>query len=272
MEKNNLKAITVLMSVYNEKKEFLEKSIESILGQTFPNFEFLLINDCSTEKSCRDILASYATKDERIKLIENERNLGLTKSLNKGLNVATGQYIARIDSDDVADPNRLEKQLRFMQKNSAYALCGSWAYLIDENGNITGEKKFSTDYQAIKKKLVFFNFFTHSSLFFKKNIALKNGGYNEKMKKAQDYDFILKISARNPIANIPEFLCFYRTHPGSISSKMKKRQEWYALIARWRAVWFYGYPKKDLLKIIPAFFYFLFVPCFLENKLLKSIQ
>lgn len=268
---NNTIPITVLMAVYNERFEYLKKSIESILDQNFSNFEFLIINDGSTKKECLKILNEYVQKDNRIKIINNERNLGLTKSLNEGLRMAKGKYIARIDSDDIAEKNRLKKQLEFMEENPNYAFCGSWSYIIDKNSNTIGKKRFSTSYKEIKKKILFFNFFTHSSLFFRKDIILENGGYNEKIKKAQDYDLILKISAKYPVANIPEFLCYNREHTNSISSKGKKKQEWYGLISRTRAIFKYGYPIWELWKIIPAVFYFILIPYFLEKKLFNFL-
>lgn len=270
METNKVK-ISVLMSACNEKESYLKRAIESILHQTFSNFEFIIVNDGSAEKKCGKILEEYAKKDSRIVLIKNEKNLGLTKSLNKGISVAKGEYIARIDSDDIADIYRLEKQLKFMENNQTCVLCGSWSYIINKNANIIGEKKFFTDYKKIKKNLLYFNFFTHSSLFFRKNIIEKLGGYNEKIKKAQDYDLILKISAKYQVENIPEFLCFNRSHCGSITSETKKKQEWYAIKARWNAIWKYGYPKMYFYKIIPSVFYFLFVPHFIEKQLFKLL-
>jgi len=268
---NSQPTITVLMSVYNEQAVFLKKSIDSIINQSFSDFEFLIIDDGSTNQECIMVLKEYKAKDKRINLIKNEKNSGLTKSLNKGLRVSKGKYIARIDSDDMADTHRLKKQLYFMEKNPEYALCGSWAHIINEDDKIIGEKKFHTSYEKIKKNLLYFNFFTHSSLFFKKDIALENGGYNDKIKKAQDYDLILKISGKYPVANIPEFLCFHRTHSESISSKGKKKQEWFAIISRLRAIFIYRYPKTYFWKILPSFFYFLFIPHSIEELIFKLI-
>lgn len=265
------KLISIIISVYNDKESYLKKSVESILRQSFSNFEFIIINDGSDRPYLKEMLSRFEKQDERIKIYNNTANLGLTNSLNKALAFAKGKYIARIDSDDIADLHRLKKQLQFMEKNPKYALCGSWSYFIDQYGKITGEKKTPTDYKKIKKWLVFFNFFTHSSFFFRRDIAIGMGGYNKNLKKAQDYDFVLKISAKYPVAIIPEFLCSFRVHPKSISSSSKKRQEWCAIQARWNAIWNYGYPKTDFFKIIPAVFWFLFVPCFLENKIFKVL-
>src|SRR3989344_5781814 len=128
MEKNHFCKISVLMPAYNARK-YIGEAIESILNQTFKDFEFIIINDCSTDKT-KKIIEEYANKDARIKLINNATNLGLTKSLNIGLKEARGEYVARLDADDVALPERLEKQYEFMEKNKETTLVGAWAEII----------------------------------------------------------------------------------------------------------------------------------------------
>lgn len=266
------KNITVLMPVFNEKETYLRKSIESILNQSYKDFEFIIINDGSTDKNIERILNKYRNSDPRIILIHGKANIGLVKSLNLGLGKATGKYIARIDSDDIAEINRLEKQLEFMRKHPRYALCGSWSYIINEAGEIIGRKRFYTDHKEVLKKILFFNFFTHSSLFFNRSIAIENGGYNENIKKAQDYDLILKLSGKYPIANLPEFLCFHRIQANSISAKSKKTQEWYGIISRFRAIFLYGHSKFSFFKIIPSLLYFILIPICIEKIIFKFIQ
>lgn len=259
------------MPVYNEKKDFLKNSIESILNQSLKDFEFLIIDDGSNDESCLSTLEIYAKKDPRITLIHNKQNIGLTKTLNKGLRLASGKLIARADSDDLSHKGRLEKQLHFMQQNPDYALCGSWANIINDKDEKIGIKKFHSTYEDIRKNILLFNFFTHSSLFFKKDTVLELGGYDETMLKAQDYDLLLKIIGRNKVANIPEFLCSHRIQNDSISAQNKKRQEWYGLIARFRAITKYGFPKAYFFKTIPSLFYFLFVPHFIEKQIFKIL-
>ena len=119
--------ISVIMSNYNTPEEYLREAIESILNQTYKNFEFIIIDDCSTDNSL-EIIKSY--NDERIVLIENEENIGLTKSINKGLAVAKGEYIARMDADDVSLPQRFEKQINYMNDHTELIVCGSSMELI----------------------------------------------------------------------------------------------------------------------------------------------
>lgn len=260
------------MSVYNEKEDYLRQSIESILAQSFPDFEFIIMNDDPEFPEVKKILDKYSTLDSRIKVYTNKTNLGLTQSLNKALALAQGKYIARLDSDDLAEKDRLKKQFAFMEAHPDHALSGSFAVLIDENGNQTGLKKSATESETIKKQLLFYNFFTHSSFFFRTDIAKELGSYSTQIKKAQDYDFLLKLSGKYPLAILPEFLCLHRIHSQSISAQSKKKQERYALIARWNAITRYGYPKADFWKILPAVFYFLFVPHFLEEKIWKILR
>src|SRR6185295_3491651 len=121
--------VSVLMSVYNGEK-YLKEAMESILNQSFPDFEFLIFNDSSTD-SGREIILSF--NDPRIVLVDNEKNIGLTKSLNKGLSLAKGKYIARMDADDISDAGRLNEQVNYMEKNSDVAVCGSWVQFLNES-------------------------------------------------------------------------------------------------------------------------------------------
>ena len=140
--------ITVLMSVYNTPIEQLKQAIESILNQTYINFEFLII--CDGIKN-EDIDFIKGFKDERITLEINDKNIGLVKSLNKGLKIAKGKYIARMDTDDIAYPDRLEKEIKFMKENPQYAIVAGKANFFDESG-IYGTSKI---YGEIQKKDVF---------------------------------------------------------------------------------------------------------------------
>jgi len=267
---NQLK-ITVLMPVYNQEAAFLRKALESILNQTYREFEFLIIDDGSTDQECLETLDEYAQKDPRIRLVRNEKNLRLTKTLNIGLSLAKGEFIARLDSDDFSQPERLEKQLKFMDANPECVLCGSWVYLVDEKDKIIGEKKSPASYSAIKKGIIGHNFFTHSTWFFKKDVIQKYGGYAEYAVKTEDYDLLLKLIPRHRVANIPHFLGSYRINQNSISFKDNKEQEKYSIIARFRALANYGYPKIYFVKIIPGVLMYLLLPAFLKLYLIRWI-
>lgn len=257
------------MPVYNERVDFLEKSINSILNQTFTDFEFLIIDDHSTKVDCVRTLEHYGKIDGRIKIVRNEQNLGLTKTLNKGLALAQGTYVARLDSDDIAASNRLQKQLSFMQENPDYALVGAWSYLIDEYNHVVGKKQFYTDYFDIRKHILEFNFFTHSTWFFKKDIIVNLGGYSDKAPANEDYDLLLQLISKHPVHNLNEFLCWYRRRPASISHKNNKLQERNSIATRIRAIKEYGYPKRAYFKVILPALAYLLMPHSLKIFLLR---
>jgi glycosyltransferase involved in cell wall biosynthesis len=263
--------LAVLMPVYNEKEEYLRKSIESVLEQTFADFEFIIIDDGSTESKCVQVLDEYARKDPRIRLIHNQKNLGLTKTLNKGLSLAKGEFVARLDSDDFSQTERLKKQLEFMDANPDCVLCGTWVHLVDEKDKIVGEKKSPASYETIKKGIIGHNFFTHSTWFFRKDVIQKYGGYAEYAVKTEDYDLLLKLIPRHRVANLPEFLGSYRLNPNSISLRGNKGQEKYSLIVRFRALANYGYPKVYFVKTIPGILMYLLLPAFLKQYLIRWI-
>jgi len=205
------------MSVYNGDK-YLKESIISILNQTLANFKFVIINDASTDNSL-DIIKNFS--DPRIKLINNSQNIGLTKSLNIGLKECQGKYIARIDTDDLALPNRLQVQYDFMEANPNIALCGSNSELINENGEIIGQKKKVTNPLHIKFKIIFTNPFLHPSLFFRKDIIKQ---YNEEFLYAQDYELTSRLIQNHSLTNIPETLIKYRVSNNSITENKNSRQ------------------------------------------------
>src|SRR4029079_12299348 len=138
--------VTVLMSVYNGER-FIEATVRSVLGQTFSEFEFLIVNDGSTDRT-RELVASY--NDPRVRLVDNNGNIGQTRSLNRGLRMAAGELIARQDSDDVSEPERLRKQVNFMDSHPEVALLGTWYTKIDERGLRMGERSLPCDSTGIR--------------------------------------------------------------------------------------------------------------------------
>ena len=219
--------VTVLMSVYNGEK-YLQEAIDSILGQTFKDFEFLIINDGSTDKT-GEILKSY--NDPRIKIINNEKNIGLTKSLNIGLRIAKGEYIARQDADDISMPERLEKEVEFLEQNRNIGVVGTDYLIINEKGKIVHIVKCLNCSRELKEKLLEGNQFGHGSVMLRKECIDKVGIYREEFKFAQDYDFCLRIAEVYDVANISEPLYKWRIDSKSISVAKKALQDKYALLA-----------------------------------------
>lgn len=182
---NNTPLVSVIMSVYNAEK-YLAQAIDSILQQTFQNFEFIIIDDGSIDSSL-DIIKDYRKKDERIIVIENKKNCGLGFSLNRGIKIAKGKYIARQDADDISFNNRLEIQYNFMEDNQEIDLLGCDNYLIDINGELF-RKNSMKNFEAIKILKKRLKIFSHGTAFMKSDTLKKLGGYNEDLYYAQDRD------------------------------------------------------------------------------------
>lgn len=209
------------MSVYNGEK-YLREAVDSILNQTYTDFEFIIINDGSTDGT-KEILESCF--DHRIRLF-NQENIGLTKSLNKGLKIAKGELIAHQDADDISLPGRLEKQVKYVDCHPEIGILGTWAEVIDDKNKILKTCREPTQPIDISWKLIFQNCLIHSCTMYRKKIICEIGKYEEKIMRAQDYDLWSKLNIKNvKFAQIPEVLVQYRMHPNNISSIYNEIQE-----------------------------------------------
>lgn len=233
--------ISVLLPVYNENPAFLNEAIQSILAQTLVDFELLLLDDGSDAITAAH-LDAWASRDPRIRVLHFQHR-GITKTLNDGIRQAHGDFIARIDGDDIAIPARFEKQIAFLENNLGHALCGSFVQFINEQGEGTWVKKYPTKHDDIKRGLVAHNRFTHAALMFRATALHALGGYREDWKTAQDYDLVLRLAQHYKIANIPEVLLKYRYRAQGLSWLGNgKQQERDAIRIRWCAIKNYGYP------------------------------
>ena len=213
--------VTILMPVYNGER-YLAESIGSILGQTWEDFEFLIINDGSTDNS-KEIICSY--DDHRIRLVDNPCNLGLAKTLNMGIKMACGEYIARQDCDDISLPNRIEHQLSYLRSYPETVLLGSFGQCVDQSGNRLRKLCPQSNSSLLKWRLLFYNNFIHSSVIFNKEKIRHLGGYDTEIGLAQDYSLWTKILFRHEISQLPEVLVLYRKHKENLSSKHFTLQE-----------------------------------------------
>ena len=216
--------VTVLMTVYNGEK-YLRESMDSILNQTFMDFEFLIIDDASTDASC-NIILSY--NDPRIRLIENEKNVGQAESLNRGLEKAKGKYIARMDQDDICLPQRLRCQLDVMEQNPNVGVCGTFAQFIDSNSKdiiVKWNEEMMTENEDLKTQLLFRPCFIHPSVIIRKSV-LKNHHlcYEESAGHAQDYRLWYRISPFCDFVNIPHKLYKYRLHKSQLNKNKQNDQ------------------------------------------------
>lgn len=211
--------VTVLMPVFNGEK-YIRESIDSILNQTFTDFEFLIICAPSNDNSLA-IIESYA--DKRIRLVETVEKRGLIADLNQGLELAKGEYIARMDCDDISLSNRLEKQVSFMENNPDVGVCGSWIQLIGENeGHI---EKYPTEYQDVKANLLFYCAIAHPTVIMRRSLINEyNLKYNQQHMYAEDFGLWKMCSYLFPIVNIPEVLLKYRNWGESASKRFAEPQ------------------------------------------------
>ena len=208
--------ITVLLSVYNGAR-WLNDSIGSVLGQTHADFEFIIVNDGSNDDSL-EIIEDFAAKDRRIRVI-NKPNTGLSDSLNLGLSLAAGDWIARIDADDVCEPNRLASQYAMAHSNNNFVLIGSGLFIIDEWGQRSKTFHYPKDHQKLVDRLINSkSFFPHSSAFIHSRTVRALGGYRNKFKRAEDFDLWLRLSEVGRIGCVHEPLVSIRKHADQISN------------------------------------------------------
>ncbi len=209
--------VTVLMTVYNGLP-YLPEAIDSILNQTFTDFEFLIIDDGGTDDSgvC---IAAY--QDKRIRLEKNEQNIGQVASLNKGLSLAKGRYIARMDQDDISLPDRLRQQVDFLEQHSEVAVVGTWGYKINSQGDKVGLwRKQIDDYGHFIGYLTWgHNPLWHPAVMFRREIVLQVGGYDPSVAPVEDYKLWTQLAIHRYMAkNVPENLFLYRVHNTQQSS------------------------------------------------------
>lgn len=195
------------MPLYNSE-QFVGQAIDSILNQTFTDFELLIIDDGSTDRSC-EIVKKYS--DGRIRLLYNEQNMGVASTLNKGIKLAKGKYIARMDADDISVINRLEQQVSYLDSNQEYIMCGGSIQYINKNGRRGKRIYYPTEHDTIKFLLFFENAFAHPTIMFRRKAFLKNSYFYNVDQKAEDYDLWCRV-VEGKMCNLKNKLLYYRIH------------------------------------------------------------
>jgi hypothetical protein len=216
--------VTVLMPVYNAER-YLAIALESVLGQTFAQFQFLVIDDGSTDHSM-SILRRYARHDVRLKIISRE-NRGLVATLNEGLEAARGEFVARMDADDISLPRRLEMQVSYMEAHDDVVCLGGYYQLIDHRGRMLTTMTPPNEHAALEAQLLVGHTpICHPSAIMRRAVALGAGGYDPKMMLAEDLDLWLRLGEIGNLAVLPVPLVQYRLHGKSVSEKagLKQRQ------------------------------------------------
>ena len=223
-------SVSVIMSVYNGQ-EHLREAVESILSQTFTDFEFIIINDGSTDRT-QEILEEYARRDKRIVILEQE-NIGLTKSLNRGIHKARGEYIARQDGDDKSFPARLEKEYGAFCSNKNLVLVGTW-FRENYNDKYFSEVKLSLTSEELRRRCFLQNCFAHTSAMFKRKINNELALYDESFECSQDFELWMRLAARGEFEIVKETLVERRIHKSAITRKRRLHQCYSAFRARLR--------------------------------------
>jgi len=220
--------VTVFIPIYNSEK-FLHETITGVLNQTYKNFELLAIDDGSTDSSL-NILNSF--NDPRIRIERNKKNMGRPYTRNRGVELAKGEYIAILDSDDIAMPDRLLEQVNFLDKNQDISGVGSFAEIISDTGKFIKTLELPCDTKSINSKIYQSNCFVHSSIMLRLQTLVDIGGYNLEYPQAQDYELFLRLCRNHSLANIPKVLVKYRIHSGQVSQTHISKQRHLADKAR----------------------------------------
>jgi len=200
------------MPVHNGAR-YVRQSIDSVLGQNFVDFEFIIIDDGSRDETW-EIINSY--NDPRIRSFRNYENVGLPRTLNRGLSLTRGVYTARMDSDDICLPNRLTEQTRFLDEHSEIGLVGSQAITIDKDGNFSGILRYPETDGYIRWSLCFLDPIIHPTVMMRSKLAIESGGYSVDS-KADDYDLWCRMSDRTCLANLPNTLLLLRKHDANFT-------------------------------------------------------
>lgn len=215
--------ISILLPTFNGG-DFLKQAVESVLTQSFLDWELLIIDDGSTDQSIAQI-KNFTAADSRVRFMTHSANKGLTASLNEGLNESSGEFIARIDSDDVwSNPAKLQNQLQFLLQNPRVGLLGTWARVAGADGRPKGELKYPASDYLIRKEILAHNCFVHSSVLAPRRLMLDCGGYDPADNYVEDYGLWLRMGLRAQLCNLQEIMVNYRLNPAGITRSRHKAQ------------------------------------------------
>lgn len=216
---NNIR-VSAIMAVFREKEKYVRKAVESVLSQTFADIEFIIILDDPNNKHILSVLKEYQFKDSRVTLFVNDENIGLAQSLNRAISCAEGEFLARMDADDIALPERFSRQVSYLDRNRDVVVVGTNKYFIDQEGHTIskGGRLPSSTYRT-EKMLQYVNIMLHPSVMMRRREILNIGGYRN-FPVSQDYELWGRILDYGyKINNINEYLMLYRVNPEGISSK-----------------------------------------------------
>ena len=266
--------ITVFTPNYNNEK-FIAETIESIINQSYSNFEYIIIDDGSTDKSW-EIIQHYKNLDNRIKAYRNKKNIGIVKTRNKGFKYSSNKskYFAIIDSDDIAMKNRLEIQVDFLEKNPEYGLVGSNILIINEKSEVIGYRKYPIEDQDIRKVITRYDPFAQPSIMLRKTVIDKIGNYDERWQVSQDYDYFLRVGRFWKLKNLEIPLTKYRLSSNQVKRKKIKEILKNTYKIQNKAIIEYGYQDNIINKFLRIFLrlIYFFFPSKIIYKLIFYLQ
>ena len=241
--------ISVLIPVINSER-YLRSAIESILRQSLKNFEIIAIDDGSSDHSYQ-ILKTLAKSDPRLKVFKNSKNKGIVYTLNRAVKLAQGQYLARMDADDIAVSNRFKLQLNYLRKHPTTVVVGSNCFTIDQNNNFIGYKRFPISYASIKAMLFLINPMQHPTMLINRQLIPKAfSWYNKDLVHAEDLDLLFRVAKICPVHNLKIPLLYYRLHLNSKTFKHPRDNYEDTKLIRRLAIEKYGYRKPTYLRLI----------------------
>lgn len=215
--------VSVLLPAYNAEK-YLPTAIDSILEQSFTNLELIVVDDHSSDSTWQ-IIQSYAEKDDRVVAVRNEKNLKLSNTLNRAISVARGEYLARMDADDWSYPDRLAKQVKFMDEHPQVGVSGGSMEVCDENLNVLSTRRYHQTDAEVRTHLFRYSPFSHPLIMIRKSVLDQAGGYRDEFNPAEDYELYFRIGLVAEFGNLPDVLLKYRIIPKSMTTGGTRKME-----------------------------------------------
>lgn len=225
--------ISVLIPAYNAER-YLGEALESLSCQSFEDFEVVVVNDGSSDKT-GEVAELHAEKDSRIRVL-HQKNQGISAATNAAASLARAPLLAKLDADDMAASDRLEKQFCFMSRNPQVVCCGSAISYIDDRGRKSGSRSFPLSNNLIQEQILSYGCFAHSAVIYRRAAFFDAGMYRREFKSCVDFDLLLRLSEQGEMANLPEALCLYRLHPNQLTHRPTGNHRYNGLLAAASAI------------------------------------